>query len=245
MQNILIVGANSAIAKSCARLYAQQGCHLYLVGRNAEQLDLQKEDLRVRGASQVETELLNVDELSSHDKIVANAKAALGSIDLALVCHGVLPDQERCEKDFAYALEQFHTNTISSMSLLHILAKTMSSQGSGTIAVITSVAGDRGRQSNYYYGASKGTLSLFLEGLRGSLLKKNVHIIDIKPGFVDSPMTEHISKGALWSSPDKIASCMTRGIAKNRTTIYAPGYWRFIMLVVKLIPEFIFKRLKF
>jgi decaprenylphospho-beta-D-erythro-pentofuranosid-2-ulose 2-reductase len=245
LQNILIIGANSAIAKSCARLYAKKGCHLYLVGRNIQQLDLQKEDLRVRGASQIETTLLNVDDISAHEKIIADAKASLGSIDLVLICHGVLPDQERCEQDFTYAMEQFHTNTISSLSLLHILARTMAAQGSGTIAVITSVAGDRGRQSNYHYGASKGTLSLFLEGLRGSLLKNNVLVVDIKPGFVASPMTEHISKGALWSSPDKIAICMTRGIAKGRTTIYAPGYWRLIMLVVKLIPEFIFKRLKF
>lgn len=245
MQNILIIGANSAIAKSCAREYAQKQCRLYLLGRDTEQLQILKDDLLVRGASQVETAPLDVDLLHTHKEALNTAFSSSSSIDLVLLCHGVLPDQEHCEKDFDYALSQFHTNTISSLSLLHTIAQKMQAQKKGSIAVITSVAGDRGRQSNYYYGAAKGTLSIFLQGLRGSMLKSNVQVIDIKPGFVDTPMTEHITKGALWSSPDQIATCITKGIEKNRTTIYAPGYWRLIMLIVKLIPEFIFKRLKF
>lgn len=245
MQNILIIGANSAIAKACARLYAEKNCRLYLLGRNAEQLQVQKNDLLVRGAAQVETALLDVDQMALHAEVLDTAQAALSSLDLVLLCHGVLPEQDRCEQDIGYALAQFHTNTTSTISLLHIIAKKLTTQGDGKIAVITSVAGDRGRQSNYYYGAEKGAVSIFLQGMRGSLLKHNIQVIDIKPGFVDTPMTDHISKGALWSSPDKVAACMIKGIDKNRSTVYAPGYWRFIMLIVKSIPEFIFKHLKF
>ncbi|MDX1491111.1 MAG: SDR family oxidoreductase [Pseudohongiellaceae bacterium] len=245
MQNILIIGANSAIAKACARHYAAAACHLYLLGRDKRKLEIQEGDLSVRGAKKVDLAVLDSDSLDEQQSALEQAKKTLGVIDLVLICHGVLPDQQRCENDFSYALQQFHTNTTSTLSLLNLLAPMMSEQGKGTIAVITSVAGDRGRQSNYYYGASKGAVSIFIQGLRGKLFSKGISVIDIKPGFVDTPMTNEIEKGGpLWSTPERVAQSITKGIDKGKPCIYAPGYWRYILLVVRLVPEFIFKRLK-
>ena len=120
----------------------------------------------------------------------------------------------------------------------------MQERRKGCIAVVTSVAGDRGRQSNFIYGAAKAMVSTYLQGLRGRLFPHNVAIVDIKPGFVDSPMTAHLPKGALWAQPDQIAQRIVRAVEKKRTTIYTPGFWRLIMIIVCSVPEFIFKRLK-
>lgn len=244
MKNILIIGANSAIAKAAARLYAQEHCRIYLLARNAEQLALQKQDLEIRGATEVDYAVLDVNNFSHHEAAVDRVIDSFGRIDLALLCHGSLPDQVLCEENFDAALKEINTNALSVISLLTVLANHMTTQKGGCLAVITSVAGDRGRQSNYVYGAAKGMVSLYLQGLRGRMHHMGVHVIDIRPGFVDTPMTAAFKKGALWSSPEKVAQCLVHGINKNKHTVYAPGYWRIIMTVVCSIPETLFKRLK-
>lgn len=244
MKNVLIIGANSAIAKAAARLYAEQHCRIYLLARNAEQLALQKQDLEIRGAAEVEYAVLDVNNFGHHEAAVDQAVDTFGTIDLALICHGSLPDQLMCEENFEAALKEINTNALSVISLLILLAKHMAIQKRGCLAVITSVAGDRGRQSNYVYGAAKGMVSLYLQGLRGRMYNMGVHVVDIRPGFVDTPMTAAFKKGALWSSPEQVAQCLVSGINKNKHTIYAPGYWRIIMTVVCSIPEVLFKRLK-
>lgn len=244
-KNILIIGAGSAIAAATARLYAEQHYRLYLTARNEEQLALQSQDLLLRGASSVDYSLLDVTNFDQHDATIERAVESLGSIDTVLICHGSLPDQSKCEASFEAALQEINTNAVSVISLVTRLANRLAAQGRGCIAVITSVAGDRGRQSNYVYGSAKGMVSLFLQGLRGRLLKSNVQVVDIKPGFVDSPMTEAFAKGPLWSSPERIAQSIVKGIRNKHHTVYAPGYWRAIMFVVRAIPETVFKRLKF
>lgn len=244
-KNILIIGAGSAIATAAARLYAEDHYRIYLTARNEEQLALQKQDLLLRGAVDIDYALLDANHFDQHDAVLDNAEAFLGSIDIALICHGTLSDQARCEEDFAVVLQEINTNALSVISLVTRLANRLSAKRSGCIAVVTSVAGDRGRQSNYVYGSAKGMVSLFLQGLRGRLLRSNVHVVDIKPGFVDTPMTAAFPKGPLWSAPEKIAQSIFHGIRRHRHTVYAPGYWRLIMLVVRSIPEVIFKRLKF
>ena len=141
------------------------------------------------------------------------------------------------------ATKEFDTNFISVVSLLTQLANHFSAKKSGTIAVISSVAGDRGRQSNYIYGAAKGALSVLLQGLRNRLYSDNVHVLTIKPGFVDTPMTSEIKKNFLFVKPEYVAAAIKSAVEKKKDVIYVPWFWRYIMLIIKLIPEFIFKRL--
>lgn len=244
MTNILIIGATSAIAKATARRYAQQGASLYLLSRNQEQLETLAADLRIRGASRVNWGCLDVNDFDQHERAIERAWESLGAIDILLVSHGTLPNQKDCEKKVATTLQELNTNAISTIALLTLLANRFEHQGSGTIAVITSVAGERGRQSNYVYGAAKGMVSIFLQGLRNRLHKSGVHVIDIKPGFVDTPMTAAFSKGILWATPEKVALDISKATAKGKHTIYTPFFWRFVMLIICHIPEMIFKRLE-
>lgn len=242
---ILIIGATSAIATATARRYAEHREHLFLIARNGERLSELAQDLRVRGALSVGSLALDLDETAAHGEALEKAREFLQHIDVALICHGVLPDQSASELNYKLALNSIKTNGLSVISLLTELAKLMQAQQSGTIAVITSVAGMRGRQPNYVYGAAKSMVSTYLQGLRGRLHAHNIHVIDIRPGLVDSPMTAQLKKGILWSSPELIAKKILRSIDSKKHTVYAPGYWRFILMVVNAIPEVIFKRLKF
>lgn len=216
-----------------------------MVARDSQRLQEMAEDLQVRGAESVNTVCADLLQHDEHDKTIDTAADSLGSIDIALICHGVLPDQEQAESDFAAAAAALNINGLSVISLVTALAAKMKIQGNGKIAVVTSVAGDRGRQPNFVYGAAKAMVSTYLQGLRGKLLPHGVQVIDIRPGLVDSPMTAHLEKGLLFSTPELVAAKIVKSIDRNRHTVYAPGYWRFIMLVVKSIPEVIFKRLKF
>lgn len=242
---ILVIGASSAIAKATARVYAERKDELFLVARSEERLQDLVADLGVRGAESVGYSVLDLNKFNEHKKAIDAAIDFLDTIDVVLVCHGSLPDQPQAEVNFKLAQKEINTNGLSVISLLTLLAEKLILQGNGTIAVITSVAGDRGRQPNFVYGAAKSMVSVYLQGLRGKLFPLNVNVVDIRPGLVDSPMTSHLKKGALWSSPETVANKIVRSIEKRKHTIYAPGYWRFIMFIVRLIPEFIFKRLKF
>ncbi len=242
---VLIIGATSAIAKATARLYAQRGCHMYLIARDEEKLQLMQNDLAVRGVEKVNMTRLDLLAHDQHQQAIAAAQTVLGEIDIAIICHGVLPDQETVETSFAAAKEALDVNGLSVISLLTELSTVMKQQGFGKIAVVTSVAGDRGRQPNFVYGSAKAMVSTYLQGLRGKLLPHGVHVIDIRPGLVDSPMTAPFEKGVLWSTPELVADKIVKSIDTNRHTVYAPGYWRLIMTVVKSIPDVIFKRLKF
>ncbi len=243
MKNILVIGATSAIAEACATLYAEQGDNIYLLARNNERLTSIATDLNIRSKGQTYSAVLDANDLENHLSTLKTAQETLGSIDIVLIAHGTLPDQEKCQQDFNVALQELNTNTISTLSLLTHLANLLEEQQSGTIAVISSVAGDRGRQSNYLYGAAKGAVSIFLQGLRNRLSKKGVNVLDIKPGFVDTPMTADFPKGALWAKPEKIAKDITKAIEKNKNTLYTPFFWRYIMLIIRNIPESIFKKL--
>jgi len=243
--NILIVGATSAIATSTARIYAERRNHLFLIARNGERLSDLVEDLKIRGAQSIGTLTLDLDDFAAHAGAIEAAVATLQQIDVALLCHGTLPDQAASEVSFKLALKAINTNGLSVISLLTEIAQRMSAQGKGTIAVITSVAGMRGRQPNYIYGAAKALVSTYLQGMRGRLHEHGVHVVDIRPGLVDSPMTAKFKKGPLWSTPEVVAESIVKGITNKRHTVFAPGYWRFIMFVVNCIPEGIFKRMKF
>lgn len=244
MKKVLVLGATSAIAQSTCRLLAARGASLYLVGRNPARLDAVARDLTVRGARHVAQEVRDLDDTSSHAGLVARAEGALGGLDGALLAHGVLGEQRAAEASWEEASRLLHTNFLSAASLLTHLANRFEAQRDGTLVVISSVAGDRGRQSNYVYGTAKGALSVFLQGLRNRLHRAGVAVVTVKPGFVDTPMTAHLKKGALWASPEQVARGIVRAADRRRNEVYLPGFWRLIMALIRSVPESVFKRLK-
>jgi short-subunit dehydrogenase len=240
---VLIIGATSAIAGETAKLYAKQGARLFLTGRNSARLLAVSDDLRVRGASQVETAELDVAQVSRHRPVVDSAIAALGGLDVVLIAHGILPDQGLCQKQVTAALEALHVNFTATVALLTLLANYFEEQRGGCIAVITSVAGDRGRQSNYVYGAAKGGVDRFLQGVRNRLFQSGVTVVTIKPGFVDTPMTAASKKTPLFTSAARAGRSIHRAIERRRDVVYVPWFWHPIMAVIRGMPEGIFKRL--
>lgn len=243
MKKVLIIGATSAIAEAAARKFASRGDQLFLLARNAERLDSLLQDLRVRGAASAQGAAFDANTMHEHERLLSEALAALGTLDIVLIAHGTLGDQKACESSVDLTLQELQTNALSVIALLTRLANHFELQKHGSIAVISSVAGDRGRQSNYVYGTAKGALTLFLQGLRNRLSRSGVQVLTIKPGFVDTPMTATFPKGPLWASPEKVASDILGALNKRRDVLYTPGFWRLIMLIIRAIPEAIFKRL--
>jgi short-subunit dehydrogenase len=243
MKKILIIGATSAIAEATARLWAEQGHRFYLLGRNTERLDNIAADLKVRGAELAQFAVLDVNDFTQHAYVLEAATKALGGIDIVLIAQGTLSNQKACEQDFAITLQELNTNAISVISLLTHLANYFEVKKHGCIAVISSVAGDRGRQSNYIYGTAKGAVTIFLQGLRSRLYKSGVQVLTIKPGFVDTPMTAAFKKGLLWVKPDAIARSICAGIERKRDVVYSPWFWWGVMAIIKIIPDCFFKRI--
>jgi decaprenylphospho-beta-D-erythro-pentofuranosid-2-ulose 2-reductase len=200
-------------------------------------------DLRTRGASGVATQATDLDDTAGHPALLAAAAQSLGTIEMALLAHGVLGDQKEAEASYAAAEAVFHTNFLSAVSLITWLANYFEPLGRGTLAVISSVAGDRGRKSNYVYGASKGALSIFLDGVAGRLDSAGVQVLTVKPGFVATPMTAHLPQGPLFAQPSQIAQGIVKAIEKRRDVVYLPSFWAVIMLILRLIPRRIFKKL--
>ncbi len=242
--NVLVVGATSAIALEAARAFAETGARLFLTGRSESRLAEIADDLRVRGAERVQTGLLDVTDLAGHEAVLRAANESLGGLDAVLVAHGVLPDQTACERSVEHTLHVFDVNLTSTVALLTRLANLFEGQRRGTIAVITSVAGDRGRRSNYVYGTTKGGLNLFLQGLRNRLHPAGVSVVTIKPGFVDTPMTAQLPKNPLYADPRDVGRAVYRAMRDGRDAVYIPWFWRPIMALVRGIPEALFKRLK-
>ena len=244
MKKIAIFGANSAIALACARRFASAGAELFLVARDAGRLAQVSADLKARGAKVVHEHIVDLSDCSKHQQVFDLAEKALGNIELALIGYGVLGSQAEAQNSFAATEEVLLLNLRSPISLLTIIANRFEALRSGKIAVISSVAGDRGRQSNYVYGASKGGLSIFLEGLRNRLYPSGVQVLTIKPGFVDTPMTSHIDKKPFVVKPEVVARDVERALKWNLNTVYTPCIWWPIMFIICHIPELLFKRLK-
>jgi short-subunit dehydrogenase len=243
MRKILIIGATSAIAEATARILAARGDALYLVARNQARLAAIATDLSVRGSARVSSEVLDANDLAGHEAMLARAESFLGGYDTVLVAHGTLSDQKACEASVELTLQEINTNGLSVIALLTRVANRLSQQRAGTIAVISSVAGDRGRGSNYVYGSAKALVTAFLSGLRQRLAKVGVGVVTIKPGFVDTPMTAAFPKGPLWARPEAVARGIVKAIDRRSHTVYLPGFWRPIMLIIRAIPERLFLRL--
>lgn len=240
---LLILGATSAIAYETAKCFASTGANLFLVARNADRLETLAQDLKARGAARVETRVLDLADLSSHQELMEQVLYTLGGLDMLLVAYGTLGDQRQCELSVEETLKELNNNAISIISLLTIAANYFEKRRQGCIAVISSVAGDRGRKSNYVYGTAKGALSIFLQGLRNRLSSYGVTVLTIKPGPVSTPMTEGRKKGLLSAKPGPVGEAIYQAMLKKKDIVYLPWFWNPIMLVVRSIPESLFKRL--
>jgi decaprenylphospho-beta-D-erythro-pentofuranosid-2-ulose 2-reductase len=240
---MMIIGATSAIAHETAKCFAKDGAEFFLVARSPQKLADISNDLKVRGAQRIETYVLDVTELERHQEMIETAIMTLDGLDMVLIAHGTLGDQQKCQRSVSETLKEFSTNCTSVISLLTILADYFEQQKRGCIAVISSVAGDRGRQSNYVYGAAKGALSVFLQGLRNRLSKSGVAVVTVKPGLIDTPMTAAVKKGLLAASAKGVGEGIYHAMKSRKEVVYLPWFWRPIMLIIRTIPEPVFKRL--
>jgi hypothetical protein len=243
VKRIAIFGATSGIAEAVARLWAAQGHALAICGRSAESLALLGADLRVRGATvhEIAGAVRGADAVR---RIFEAARAALGDIDVVFIAFGALPDQERCETDADALEDALLVNGVDAVLLSMCAAAHLAPRG-GTLAVLTSVAGDRGRPSNFAYGAAKSMVSTFLEGLRARKWRQGLGVVDIRPGFIRTRMTRHLDRrGLLWRNPAGIAPAIVAAIAARRPVVYVPAFWALIMAVIRTIPDAVFRRMK-
>ncbi len=245
MERVLVLGATSAIAGQVARIHAARGDRLHLVGRNADKLAALVAELGGAPSGNITSAVADLALLDGNQRVVAEAIAALGTIDRVVVAHGLLSDQLATERAFTDAEPALRTNFLSVVSLLIPLANHLEQAGAGRMGVITSVAGDRGRPRNYTYGAAKGALNVYLQGLRSRLYGARIAVTTIKLGPVDTPMTTAHEKNSLFATPEKVAHSIVRAIDRRAAEVYVPSVWAAIMLVVRNLPESIFQKLPF
>jgi short-subunit dehydrogenase len=243
MLKILALGASSALVQETLKPFAGEGASFFLVARNSQKLEAIAADLQVRGAKKVESLALDLDDLAAHPSLLEAALASLGSLDVVLMGHGVLGDQAADQASVERSLAILQTNFVGQVALLTLIANHMEKERRGLIAVIGSVAGDRGRASNYIYGSAMAGKAAFLSGLRNRLHKSGVKVITIKPGFINTPMTAHLAKKTLPTEADVAGQAIYKAMKAGREVAYIPGFWGYIMWVIKHLPEAIFKRL--
>lgn len=246
-ENVLVVGATSGIARALCHRLAKRGCNLVVAGRNTEELTRIARDLEIRHDTVVYVEPFEAMDFQAHQDLCDRCvKHFDGDLKGVILCYGYLPEQEETQIDFSEARKTVELNFLSAVAVLSHAANYLEKQKGGYIAAISSVAGDRGRQSNYTYGAAKAGLSVYLEGLRNRLRHAGVHVLTVKPGFVDTPMTHGLvdPDSPLVASPDRVAVCIDRAIRKRWNVVYSPWFWRPIMTVIRWIPEWIFVRLR-
>ncbi len=246
INKILIIGANSAIAKEVARVYALKKCESTLLGRSKEKLEDLQKDLTARGASVVQFYVSDLADRAEVEKLSAQVFSEENEYDLVLVAYGVLGNHREDIKDTTKLAAVIETNFVSAVIWCEGAANHLEALGKGTLAVIGSVAGDRGRKSNYIYSSAKAGLEVYLQGLRHRFSAGNVNILTIKPGFIDTPMTKEFDKsGPLWATPQRVAGDIVNAISKKKQVLYTPWFWRYIMLTIRNLPQSIFNRMNF
>lgn len=243
MNKFLILGATSAVARSFCERTISKGDQVILVGRNKEKIDsLKKHYNTIKPGSVVHTFILDFNNTDNHHELATILNR--WKVANVLCAWGILGNDKKAQEESSHALEIINSNFTSYVSVLATITPYFEKLNKGSITVITSVAGDRGRQSNYTYGSAKGALSIYLDGMRHRFASSKVSIIDIKPGFIDTPMTADFKKGPLWAKPETIAKDIDYAIIKSRPRIYTPFFWRYIMYVIKNIPFKVFRKLK-
>jgi short-subunit dehydrogenase len=246
MSRILILGATSAIAQAYARRRAASGASFILAGRHAERLAAVAADLTASGAAGADSFVVDLAAIDQIESNSATLRARFGAADEVVVAYGVLGEQPRGERDLSHARAVIEGNfTSAALWILTLLKETPEAVGL-TLVGIGSVAGDRGRASNFIYGSAKAAFDRFLEGLQQKYAGSSVCIVRVKPGFVDTPMTAAIENkgGPLWATPDRVAADIERAVVKGRRVVYTPWFWWVIMMIIRHLPWFIFRRLK-
>jgi short-subunit dehydrogenase len=241
-QSILILGATSAIASAAANIWAAQGYTLFLAGRDEEELKRIATHLRIRYNAQIEHGLFLAENFASHANFWQNVLTKLGHIDGILVAVGDL-GKASMPADFSKEQTIINVNFTGIVSILHHCCEYLANKKSGFIIGISSVAGDRGRQKNLIYSAAKGALTFYLQGLRNQLYSSDIHVMTVKPGFIDTKMVFGLPNLFWVASPAYAAHKIIEGLKHKKDIIYVPWFWRYIMLIIKAIPEKIFKRL--
>ena len=245
MDKILVFGATSKLAEETVRHIKGVGTKVMLVAQNQSKLDVIYKELKTWNP-EVEyfTYILDALDFVNHQTMFDEAINKLGGLDTFFVAPGTLPDNEKIRKDATHTVKEFNINCLSVISLCTICSNYFENQRKGTIAVISSVAGERGRQSNYIYGAAKAGVSAYLQGLRNRMFEFGVTVITIKPGMVKTPMTLGMPDSPLFAKPEKVGKDIFNAIKNKKDIIFTPSYWKIIMTIIKLIPESIFKKLK-
>jgi len=245
MKRILIVGATSSMAEHCARLWAEEGqVRLVLVGRQLERLSAIADDLRARGRDVEVLTRVSLFEDPGAIQGLVDSVFREGAIDIALVAHGNLPDQPSCQSDLNLTAQALSVNGTSPVLFAEAIASAMQRAGRGALALIGSVAGDRGRKSNYVYGAAKGLVERYVEGLQHRLAGTAVTVTLIKPGPTDTPMTAHLKQGgAKLAEVDAVARDIVKAIARGQPVLYTPSKWKLIMAVIRNLPRAVFHRM--
>ncbi len=241
---VLILGAVSAIARSTASVLAAKGYSLYLAGRDMDELSRLAKDIEIRYGVKVKFGYFDGDAYDSHADFLKDVLGKMGELEGVLVAFGYLGDQQLAASDFAEGEKIIRRNFTGVCSILSHCANYLESRKKGFIIGITSVAGDRGRQSNYFYGAAKGGLSLYLQGLRNRLFPSGIRVITIKPGFVDTSMTFGMPGLFLVASPVYVGERIVKSLEKSKDIVYVPWFWQHIMWIIRMVPEPLFKRLK-
>jgi decaprenylphospho-beta-D-erythro-pentofuranosid-2-ulose 2-reductase len=247
-ENVLIVGATSGIARALGHELAEQGCHLMLAGRRQDELDRCAADLRTRYQTPTGTEPFEALDFESHPAFFTRCLDHFaGTLHGLILCHGYMPNQTATQTNITEVRRTIDVNFTSAISLLMLAANYFEQRKSGYIVVLSSVAGDRGRMSNYTYGAAKAGLNAYLQGMRNRLQHAGVQVLTVKPGFVDTPMTHGLLNphSPLVATPERVAREVNNAIRKRKDVIYSPGFWRVLMAIIRALPESIFKRLRF
>jgi len=241
MKNVLILGATSDMAQAIAKKYVAEGWSLTLAALEPELLESIASDLRVRSEMGIQALEFDALDFSNH----RNFYESLETKPDAVICvFGYMGDQELARTDLDEVRKTIDINFTGAASILAVVAEDFEKRGQGSIVGISSVAGDRGRQSNYIYGCAKAGLTAYLAGLRNRLAKSGVHVMTVKPGFVRTKMTEHLElPAALTADPDQVARAVFKGMEKKKNTIYILWMWRWIMCIIRHIPEFVFKKM--
>ncbi len=246
LEKIVILGATSGIALEVERRLARYGLEMLLVARSAERLAALQSDLLARGAREVLTCAADLSSVRGHARIFDFVQRSFPTYDTVLLTYGSMQEQKEAEEFVDMLVDELNTNFVSASAILSLFAADLEKRRTGCIAALTSVAGDRGRRSNYIYGSAKGALSLFLQGLRSRLHPAGVAVITIKPGPVQTPMTDHLPHAERFADPELVARDIVGALDRRAPDVlYTPWYWRHIMRAVRQVPERFFKRMAF
>ncbi len=242
---VAIFGASSGMAFAVAQIYAERHARLFLIARDRQKLSDMERDLKARGAGEVQTLVADLGSAAGARAATELLRQRTNKLDVVLIASGILGDTEQLLSDSQACEQLFNVNVQAPIAISNGILPLLLQQKSGILGLFSSVAGDRGRASNFIYGASKAALTAYASGLRARLSESGVHVLTIKPGIVATAMTAHLPRGPLTANPEAVARRIVKAVDRRANTLYVPGFWRWVMCVITHLPEFIFKRLRF